>query len=306
MGVRAAYPRPEAEGEEDDLISPGRAIASIPMERMEPGARESLRDPVAVEEPMEVRVKHRGPGGWGTRSVAVTMRTPGHDFELAAGFLFSEGLVQVRDQIREVTYCRDGGTQEYNIVTVRFRSGVILEESLLSRNFYTSSSCGVCGKASLEAVETRGCEPLLRGGLNLEASVLADLPHRLLGGQHAFQRTGGLHAAGLFDQEGALSHIREDVGRHNAVDKVVGAAFLAGALPLEDRVLAVSGRTSFEIIQKAVSAGIPVVVAVGAPSSLAVDLARRFNLTLLGFTRPERFNVYSGGERVRDWKAVGA
>ncbi len=276
------------------------------MERMEPGARESLRDPVAVEEPMEVRVEHRGAGGWETRSVAVTMRTPDHDFELAAGFLFSEGIVRVRDQIREVTYCRDGGTQEYNIVTVRLRSGVILEEGLLSRNFYTSSSCGVCGKASLEAIETRGCEPLLRGGLNLEASVLADLPHRLLGGQHAFQRTGGLHAAGLFDQEGALSQVREDVGRHNAVDKVVGAAFLAGALPLEDRVLAVSGRTSFEIIQKAVSAGIPVIVAVGAPSSLAVDLARQFNVTLLGFTRPERFNVYSGGERVRDWKAVGA
>lgn len=275
----------------------------MPMERMEPGARQSLRDRVAVEEPMEVRVEHQGPSGWKTRSVAVTMRTPGNDFELAAGFLFSEGIVRDRNQVREVTYCRSQGIQEYNIVTVRLSSGTTLDESLLSRNFYTSSSCGVCGKASLEAVKAKGCEPLPGGDLSLEASMLAHLPDRLLEGQHAFQRTGGLHASGLFDREGTLSHLREDVGRHNALDKVVGAAFLAGALPLENRVLAVSGRTSFEIIQKAVSAGIPVVVAVGAPSTLAVDLARRFNVTLLGFTRPGRFNLYAGGERVKDWEA---
>lgn len=295
----------DTEEEERDLISPGKTTAAVSVERMEPGTRRSLRDRVAVEEPMEIRVEQEGPAGPETRSVAVTMRTPGNDFELAAGFLFSEGIVAGRDQIREVTYCRDRDVQEYNIVTVRLRTGVRLDESLLSRNFYTSSSCGVCGKASLEAVEAKGCARLPRGRLNLDPELLARLPARLLEGQDAFRRTGGLHAAGLFDEEGELLQLQEDVGRHNAVDKVVGGSLLAGALPLEDRVLVVSGRTSFEILQKAVAAGIPAIVAVGAPSSLAVDLARRFKVTLLGFTRPEHFNLYSGGERVKDWNGVG-
>ena len=253
---------------------------------------------------MEIRVEQNGPGGRETRSVAVTMRTPGHDFELAVGFLFSEGIVSRRGQVREVTYCRDQGSQEYNIVTVRFREGFRLDEDLLTRNFYTSSSCGVCGKASLEAVEMKGCRPLPLGDLRLDPSTLAQLPDRLVAHQKAFQRTGGLHASGLFDGQGNLLQIREDVGRHNAVDKVVGEALLSGTLPLKDRVLVVSGRTSFEILQKTVTAGIPVVVAVGAPSSLAVELAREFNVTLLGFTRKDRFNLYAGEARVKDWKAV--
>lgn len=275
------------------------------MERLEPGSRKTLRDRVAVEEPMEVRVEQQAPGGWETRSVAVTMRTPGNDFELAAGFLFSEGIVTSRSQIREVTYCQEKGAQQYNIVTVRLREGFQLDEDLLSRNFYTSSSCGVCGKASLEAVEMKGCRPLSRGTLTLDSATLAQLPRELLSGQTAFQRTGGIHASGLFDADGRLLRLREDVGRHNAVDKVVGEAFLSGSIPLEDRILVVSGRTSYEILQKAVTAGIPVVMAVGAPSSLAVEIAREFNVTLLGFTRDNRFNLYSGGDRVREWKAVG-
>ena len=295
----------DPEEEEQNLISPGRTTAATSVQRMGPGTRRSLRDRVAVEEPMEIRVEQGGPAGQKAHSVAVTMRTPGNDFELAAGFLFSEGIVSGRDQIQEVTYCRNRDAQEYNIVTVRLREGVRLDESLLSRNFYTSSSCGVCGKASLEAVAVKGCAPLPRGRLDLDPHLLARLPARLLEGQDAFQRTGGLHAAGLFREEGELLQLREDVGRHNAVDKVVGGSLLAGALPLEDRVLVVSGRTSFEILQKAVAAGIPAIVAVGAPSSLAVDLARRFNVTLLGFTRPEHFNLYAGEERVRDWKGVG-
>jgi len=271
------------------------------VERVEPAERKTFRDRLAVEEPMEIRLEHGGGVARRTRSVAVTMRTPGNDFELAVGFLYSEGIIGGRTDVQEVTYCQDLSVQEYNIVTVCLRPGVELDETLLSRNFYTTSSCGVCGKASLEAVETRGCEALPDGNLKLHPALLAGLPEKLLEGQATFRRTGGLHASGLFDETGTLLQVREDVGRHNAVDKVVGEALLAGDLPLADRILTVSGRTSFEILQKAVAAGIPVVVAVGAPSSLAVDLARQFNVTLLGFTRTGRFNLYTGGERVRDW-----
>jgi FdhD protein len=251
---------------------------------------------------MEVRVESGLNGLRTTQSVSVTMRTPGHDFELAAGFLFSEGILTGRDQVQEVTYCQTGEVQEYNVVTVRLKDGVRLDPALLTRNFYTSSSCGVCGKASLEAVEMRGCQPLPEGGMVLDAAKIPALPHLLLDNQKGFKRTGGHHAAGLFTAEGNLDVVREDVGRHNAVDKAVGRAFLEGEVPLRDRVLVVSGRTSFEIIQKAVTAGIPVVVAVGAPSTLAVDLAKTFNVTLIGFARDHGFNLYAGEERVRNWE----
>lgn len=275
------------------------------MERLEPGARRPRKDQVAVEEPLEIRVETVEGGCQRSRSVSVTMRTPGHDFELAAGFLYGESLLRDRDQVREIAYCRPGEPQEYNVVSVRLKEGVSVDPDLLTRNFYTSSSCGVCGKASLEALEIRGGEALPSGTLLAEAALLARLPDLLREGQEAFRRTGGLHAAGIFDAGGGLQALREDVGRHNAVDKVVGHAFLEGGLPVRHGILVVSGRTSFEIMQKAMAAGIPMVVAVGAPSSLAVDMARRFNMTLVGFARASGFNVYAGGERVLDWSGEG-
>jgi len=280
------------------VLRPGKPVETVPVRRVRDGEAEEGSDPVTVEEPLEIRVRRMEEGRAVTRSVAVTMRTPGHDFELAAGFLFSEGLVSRREEIGEIAYCRDVGEQEYNIVTVRLRSFAAFDPSLLNRNFYMTSSCGVCGKASLDAVEVKGCAPLPRGDLTLASEVVAVLPDRLQESQDVFGRTGGIHAAGLFDAGGELREVREDVGRHNAVDKTVGSAFLAGRLPLADRILVVSGRASFEILQKALMAGIPVVVAVGAPSSLAVDLARRFGMTLLGFARDGGFNVYAGEERV--------
>lgn len=254
---------------------------------------------------MEIRLSIPAPGeakdqGDRVVSIAVTMRTPGQDFELAAGFLVTEGVLRRRDEIRELTYCRSGqGSQEYNIVEVRLRDGVDVDLERLSRNVYTSSSCGVCGKASLEAVEVQGCSPLPGGTLSMTDRMLASLPGRLMDGQDDFSRTGGIHAAGLFDGEGNTLLVHEDVGRHNAVDKVVGDSFLRGRLPLLEAALVVSGRVSFEVVQKAVTAGIPVVVAVGAPTSLAVDLARRFNVTLAGFVREGGFNLYSGAERIQ-------
>ncbi len=268
---------------------------------MEPGERRVRKDHVAVEEPLEIRVEAARGGARETRSVAVTMRTPGDDFALAAGFLFSEGILAHRSQLQEITYCHTEGAQEYNVVSVRLREGVALDETLLTRNFYTSSSCGVCGKASLEALELKGCASLPPEPSGLDPEFLAGLPGRLREGQAAFQRTGGLHAAGLFRVDGGLLSLQEDVGRHNALDKVIGKAFLDGTLPLAKAILVVSGRTSFEIMQKALVAGIPVVVAVGAPSSLAVELAREFNMTLVGFARERGFNLYAGEERLLQW-----
>lgn len=252
---------------------------------------------------MEIRVELQRGEARTTHTVSVTMRTPGEDFELTAGFLFSEGLVASRGQVREITYCPSGQpSQEYNVVSLRLEEGVAFDASLLDRNFYTTSSCGVCGKASLEALEIRDCPVPPSSSPQVAGSLLAGLPGELRRGQAAFRKTGGLHAAGLFDEQGGLLALREDVGRHNAVDKVVGWAFLADRLPLHRAILVVSGRTSFDIMQKALMAGIPVVVAVGAPSSLAVDLARRFGMTLTGFTREEGFNVYAGVHRVLSWE----
>jgi FdhD protein len=264
------------------------------------GERARVRDAVSIEEPLEMRVALPTPDGWASRSVAVTMRTPGHDFELAAGFLLTEGLLAGRGDLRELTYCRSGqGTQEYNIVEARLASADGVDLDRLSRNVYTTSSCGVCGKASLEAVEIQGCAPLpLEGSVRLDASLVAGLPDRLRDAQSDFERTGGLHAAGLVDRDGRVWLVREDVGRHNAVDKVLGEAFLTGRLPLLEHALVVSGRASFEILQKALAGGVPMVIAVGAPSSLAVDLAQRFGMTLAGFTRGGGFNLYAGAERV--------
>ncbi len=268
--------------------------------RYRDGARSSHRDVLVVEEPMEMRVSWADDehGARQVEPLAVTMRTPGADFALTAGFLHGEGVVRSPDDLLELTYCQGSGTeQEYNTVEARLRVGLPFDVERMRRNVYATSSCGVCGKASLDAVHATGCQPL-PAGPEIQGSLLPELPDLLRDRQAAFERTGGLHAAGLFGLTGDCLGVHEDVGRHNAVDKVLGEAFLRGELPRRRAVLVVSGRASFELVQKAVMAGIPAMVAVGAPSTLAVDLARRFGQTLVGFARDGGFNVYAGEERI--------
>jgi FdhD protein len=260
---------------------------------VEDGVGRERTDRLAGEEPLEIRAA--GPGQEAVR-VAVTMRTPGNDFELAAGFLHSEGLLRSPLELAEIKYCTDVelGEQAYNVVTVHLRRP--FDAGLVQRNFGVTSACGVCGKASIDSIEVAS-EPL-PGGPVVPADVVGSLPERLRTAQRTFERTGGLHATGLFTAEGELTLVREDVGRHNALDKVIGNRMLEGATPLGTSVALVSGRASFELVQKAAVAGIPVLCAVGAPSSLAVDAARRLGMTLVGFLREERFNVYAGAARI--------
>jgi FdhD protein len=267
-------------------VTPARVVS------VRGGIRAERADTLATEEPMEIRA--HGPGQEAVR-VAVTMRTPGGDFELAAGFLFTEGLIGP-GSVRQVAYCDDVDDvdQRYNIVTVSVAEP--FDDTLLHRNFFATSSCGVCGKAALEDIEVR-CAPVPEG-FEVPFGVVLGLPERLRTAQSVFDRTGGLHAAGLFTAGGEPVCVREDVGRHNAVDKVIGEQLLAGALPLAERILQVSGRVSFEIVQKAAVAGIPMISAVGAPSSLAVDAADRLGVTVLGFVRDGRCNVYTHAARV--------
>lgn len=250
-------------------------------------------DALAAEEPLEIRV--------GGRPVTVTMRTPGDDFDLAHGFLVTEGIVTDAAGVTAIRYCAgatDDGANTYNVLDVALADGVALPELTLERNFYATSSCGVCGKASIDALEVRSPWRPADDTLLVDAGVLAALPDRLRQAQRVFDATGGLHAAGLFDGTGALLCSREDVGRHNAVDKVVGWALRERGLPLSGCVLVVSGRASFELTQKALLAGIPVLAAVSAPSTLAVDLAARVGITLVGFLRGPSMNVYTCEQRV--------
>jgi len=264
-------------------------------------------DVLAVEEPMEIRVETGEKGQRATTSLSVTMRTPGNDFELAAGFLLTEGIVARKRDLVRIEYCTDPGiAQEYNIVSAVLRPDVAFLADRLSRHFYMTSSCGVCGKTSLEAVRVAVHHPIPRGSPHVDRETIKSIPQRLREDQALFSETGGLHAAGLFEAGGRLLSLREDVGRHNAIDKIIGEAFLADRAPLSNRLLAVSGRASFEIMQKAAVAGIPIVVAVGAPSSLAVTLADEFGMTLVGFARGERFNVYAGRERIANGLAETA
>jgi len=282
-----------------EMIENGsRASSTTSLNIMEvrDGRVSSRTDQVATEEPMEIRLLANGR----RVTAAVTMRTPGSDFELAAGFLYGEGLVQAPTDISGINYCVDKDldeTQLFNIVNVKLRTGFIPDLRSLERHFYTSSSCGVCGKASLESLDLRGCRAPTSGP-QVTTEVVASLPEALRRAQGIFESTGGLHAAGLFTSEGELVAVREDVGRHNAVDKLIGWSLLKGNLPLDGKLLMVSGRSSFEIMQKALTAGIPMVCAVSAPSSLAVDVARRFDMSLIGFLRGSRFNVYAGSERI--------
>jgi FdhD protein len=254
------------------------------------------RDTLATEEPVEIRLITGG----SRQTVAITMRTPGADFELAAGFLYGEGIVESAEDIAKISYCVDrdlDAAQQYNIVNVELRGDRGYDLRPLERHFYTTSACGVCGKASLEQLELRGC-PVMPAGPEVPAETIYALPELLREAQGLFDATGGLHAAALFDRDGGLLALREDVGRHNATDKLVGWALLEGRLPLSEGIVMVSGRSSFEILQKCLTAGAPVVCAISAPSSLAVDVAREFGMTLIGFLRGNRFNVYAGHERV--------
>jgi FdhD protein len=264
---------------------------------VEEGRSRLKSDVLATEEPMEIRLVTADE----TRTVAVTMRTPGNDFELAVGFLYGEGIVSSPTEIRRISYCVDrdvDADQQYNIVNVEVAGGSRdYDLPALERHFYTTSACGVCGKASLEQLELRGC-PVVPPGPEVSPETIYSLPDRLREAQGLFDATGGLHAAALFDRDGELVALREDVGRHNATDKLVGWALLENRLPLSENIIMVSGRSSFEILQKCLTAGVPVVCAISAPSSLAADVAREFGMTLVGFLRGERFNVYSGNERI--------
>jgi FdhD protein len=270
-------------------MSLAKALRSKPITRIIAARGSSSgEDVVAVEEPLEIRV--------GGRSIAVVMRTPGHDRELAAGFLVSEGVLKRRDDLLDMVRCsgggQGGGESTENILDVVLAAGAAVEMGRLTRHVFTSSSCGICSKATIDAVRTQFAS--LAQPLSPRRDVLVTLPAKLVAAQEAFAASGGLHASGLFDREGRLQVVREDVGRHNALDKVIGHAFLAAQLPLSGNILLVSGRVSFELMQKALSAGIPCVAAVSAPTSAAVEFAQASGQALVGFLRGDRMNVYAG------------
>ena len=252
-------------------------------------------DQLATEEPLEIRLDYP------KQTIAVTMRTPGADFDLAAGFLYSEGVIKNQEDIAKISYCIDpkvDGKQRQNIINVSLKSELNPNLTTLERHFLTTSACGVCGKASIESLQIKGFSAIPLG-LEVSPEIIYSLPDKLNTAQRVFKSTGGLHAAGLFNSEGKLLKLREDVGRHNALDKLIGSEFLAGQLPLNNLMVMVSGRSSFEILQKCITAGLPIVCAVSAPSSLAVEIAKRFNITLVGFLRGRKFNIYSGVERIK-------
>ena len=287
-------------------------VSQTSVEKVTGFASRQVVDQLAIEEPLEIQITYGPSNSRQTTSISITMRTPGADFDLAAGFLMTEGVVRNTYDIEHIAYASHPVSEsaqfslildasrpnsKQNIVRVHLATHVTASLASLQRNFYTTSSCGICGKASLLSLRTV-CPPRARNNFRVHAQTLYSLPNRLRSSQGVFDRTGGLHGAGLFDSTGDLLALREDVGRHNAVDKVIGAEFLADRTPLQERVLLLSGRASFELLQKALMGGIPMVAAVGAPSSLAVDVAKEFDITLVGFLRDGHFNIYHGSERV--------
>lgn len=290
-----------------------RSFLETTVERVHGFAAAPAHDTLAVEEPLEIQLAYGPADARATKSISVTMRTPGHDFELAAGFLMTEGVIRDAVDIQEISYAAEGmreparetdeeGTvlpyqPERNIVRVELAPEIVVSLANVERNFYTTSSCGICGKASLLALQTV-CPPRVQDRFSISAAVLYSLPVRLREAQSIFNQTGGLHGAGLFDAAGTLLSLREDVGRHNAVDKLLGAEFLADRTPLRDMLLLLSGRASFELLQKALMGGVSMVASVGAPSSLAVQVARQFDIALVGFLRDDHFNIYHGSEHI--------
>jgi len=258
-------------------------------------------DNLAVEEPLEIRLAYGSGVQTMVKSIAVTMRTPGNDDELAVGFLFTEGIISVYTAVKKVGYifiaCSEN---KENIIQVNLKEEIVPHLLQTERNFYTTSSCGVCGKASINAIRTV-IPSSSKNDINIiiPKDIIYSLPEKLSAHQKIFAETGGLHAAALFDQEGQIIIVREDVGRHNALDKLIGVSLINNKIPLSDSILFLSGRASFELVQKAAMAGIQIIAAVGAPSSLAVSLAKEFGITLVGFLRDNRFNIYSSEERIK-------
>jgi FdhD protein len=287
-----------------DLEAAGARQSSrrIEVRRFRGGNLGQAPDPdlVATEEPFEIRLGYsRKDGSRAEEPVSVTMRTPGHDEDLAVGFLFTEGIIRARSDVQEVVARGQRAADGLiNVVRVELKAGVPVDFKRLERNFYMTSSCGVCGKASIDAVAVQGQYDIGAVEFRMNGGALGGLPAALKTQQAVFEQTGGLHASGLFDATGTIVALREDVGRHNALDKLIGHALLRGAVPLHEHGVIVSGRASFELMQKSKMAGVPLVAAVGAPSSLAVELAREFGITLVGFLKSDRFNVYSRPDRV--------
>lgn len=269
----------------------GRNIRRVPVVRWQAGAPARSRDTLVVEEPLEMRIAGE--------QLSVTMRTPGDDFDLAAGYLVGEGVIRAAGDLARMRFCGDGATENtYNVIDIDLAAGVHPPHRSLRRNTYTTSACGVCGKSSIEEVHANAHWSVADDPVRVSPKILCGLPNSLREGQRLFEQTGGLHAAGLFTADGDTLCIREDIGRHNAVDKVVGWALRDGRLPLRGTLLAVSGRASFELVQKAAAAGIPLLAAVSAPSSLAVELAQSAGMTLAAFVRGEKATIYAGEERI--------
>lgn len=283
-----------------DILNETMSLSVKPIEIIKVNADGSRVTPdlVAVEEPLEIRIGFGTLGDRQQKSLSVTMRTPGHDYELATGFLITEGIINTFDQIESIKYCEDVGRQEEkeNVVRLELKPDVHFDLKKLQRNFYTTSSCGVCGKSSIEAVHV-ACTPI-NDSIQVDKEMIHGLPDKLREAQQIFEHTGGLHAVGLFDLKGKPLLTREDVGRHNAMDKIVGACLFKKEIPLSNSIIMVSGRASFELVQKALRAGAPIMAAVGAPSSLAISLAKDLGMTLLGFVKGGSFNIYSGAQRV--------
>jgi len=257
------------------------------------------KDILATEEPLEILLR----AGQEQKTLAITMRTPGSDYDLAAGFLYNEGIIHDRNEISQMTYCVNGGQQEYNSLRVQLSTNTMPQLQQLERHFFTNSACGICGSTMLDDLEKRGLPPI-SSGIFADSVLITSLPSKLRQAQELFDRTGGLHAAALFDLSGNLLVVREDVGRHNALDKLIGWGLLNGKIPFHDKILMVSGRASYELLQKCFSAGVPIFCAVSAPSSLAVEVAERFGITLIGFLRENHFNVYTGIERIRSAEKI--
>jgi len=286
-----------------DPAAPSRS-RNVPIRRIQGGRDGETDDHVAIEEPLEIRMGFEAAAGRDEKAISVTMRTPANDAELAVGFLFTEGILASPDDVIEVWHRSPpvpGDANLRNVIRVDLRAGTDIDFGKLERHFYTTSSCGVCGKTSLDSLHAQSLftAAIVESQFRISAETIIDLPTRLEEQQKIFGKTGGLHATGLFDGNGNVEIVREDVGRHNAMDKLIGRLFLDDKLPASNKGILVSGRASFELVQKVAMAGAPMLAAVGAPSSLAVDVAREFGITLIGFLRNGRFNIYSAGERVR-------